>query len=282
VEGANADGTFVAGHDGEEAATNLMPFYGFCEADEPALLRHARLAHSPQNPLYASGVDGIWWEDGGWLGGATFPGWITGLAGAADERELHFRLEQIRRLTDLDGSIWWWPYDYGCTDLSLVRRRKVYGRNAAGEPDPVGLGKVADAAGFYVALFVTKILGLRVDVPDGKVWFQPFSSWPEFTWKGCRLGRARFDIAYSHSDGRISGELTNLNEGPLEAVVELVLPYATAAGECRIGDALSREVELTRRYGRPAVRVARSVASDESLRLEVRYRSGKAPGSSNQ
>jgi hypothetical protein len=110
-EGTEVDRSFVAGHDGEETDTTLMPFYGFCEPDDPALINHARLGLSPENPYYAPSVDGIWWEETG----TTFPGWMTALASATTDDEMGARLEQIRRLTDHDGSIWWWPYKYGIT-----------------------------------------------------------------------------------------------------------------------------------------------------------------------
>jgi len=50
VEGSMADESFFKLHDGEESDTTLMPFYGFCEPDDPAYLNHARLAVTPENP----------------------------------------------------------------------------------------------------------------------------------------------------------------------------------------------------------------------------------------
>ncbi len=56
-EGVFDDHIYVPGHDGEESDTNLMPFYGFCAADEPMLRRHAKLALTPMNPYYATGAE---------------------------------------------------------------------------------------------------------------------------------------------------------------------------------------------------------------------------------
>ncbi|MHC4480912.1 MAG: hypothetical protein ACYS1C_08100 [Planctomycetota bacterium] len=257
-EGANADGTFVPGHDGEETDTTLMPFYGFCEPDDPAILNHARLALSPHNPLYAAGVDGIWWLDGESRHGATFPAWTTALAGASTEGELHEQLERIRRLTDHDGSIWWWPYEHGCDDLERVVRRGA-----------LEVGKCGWAAGVYLCLFVNNVLGLSVDIPERRVSLRPFCPWPEFTWKGCRLGSGLFDFRYRRQDARVIGEIANGNEDSFQGIIELMLPAAGEVAACQVNGQPSADVEHTQRYGRPAVKVADSIPAGGTLRLEL-------------
>ena len=275
-EGANKDGTFVAGHDGEEAFTTLMPFFGFCEADDPAYVNHARLALSPENPLYVAGVDGIAWADGrdgswqgNWSTGAppsrgptTMPGQMAMFAGIRNERELHDRLEQLRGLTDLDGSIWWWPYSYPAMDPALVRRRDVGGCD---------LSKSGYVAALYLCLFVNNMLGLSVDVPAGRVSLRPFCPWPEFTWQGCRLGRSRFDFTYEDLNGRLMGVITNRNERDFEGTIELTLPEGASLTHCRTEGPGAAETEYTCRFGRPAVRVVAPMAPGESLGLEVEY-----------
>jgi hypothetical protein len=275
-EGANVDGTLVAGHDGEEAFTTLMPFFGFCEADDPAYVNHAKLALSPENPLYVPEVDGIAWSDGrdgswkgDWEQGAppprgptTMPGQMAMFAGCKSERELHDRLEQLRGLTDLDGSIWWWPYSYPAADPALVRRRDVGGCD---------LSKSGYVAALYLCMFVNNMLGLRVDVPASQVSLRPFCPWPEFTWEDCRLGRAVFDFSHEHRDGSITGQITSRNENEFKGVVELTLPEDTAAKVCKVNGVETEEVEHAERYGRPAVRVAGAISPGGTLRLEVPY-----------
>ncbi|HUS47537.1 MAG TPA: hypothetical protein VM098_05430, partial [Phycisphaerae bacterium] len=99
VEGANADGTKVPGHDGEETDTTLMPFYAFCQQDDQRLINHAAMAFTEDNPLYWPEMDGVWWTDDQRFG-ATFPAWMTAIAGACDEAKLAGQLMRIRRLTD--------------------------------------------------------------------------------------------------------------------------------------------------------------------------------------
>jgi hypothetical protein len=264
-EGANGDLTFITGRDGEESDTTLMPFYGLCDTDDPALINHARVALSPQNPYYSAALDGIWWwsnagfqprADWGKPGyfGATFPGWNAGLAGAASERELLARLEQIRGLTDLDGSIWWWPYNYGCTDPARVVR----------EP-----GKCDWSAGLYVCQFINNILGLRVDVPARQVSLRPFCPWSEFTWTQTRLGAAMFDFSYRRIDRQITGEIGNRNTAAFEGTIELLLPEGASVAQCDINGRPAEDRRQVTRYGRPAVRINRQIEPNGVLRLDV-------------
>lgn len=257
-EGATYDWTFIVGHCGESSDATLMPFYGFCEADDPALVAHSRLALSPQNPYYAAAVDGIWWYEGdtGWWP-ATFPGWTTGLAGITNETELRERLQQIRRLADVDGSIWWWPYKYGATDPRQVERMEE--------------GKTAWGSAVYLCLFINNVLGLRVDMPEHHVAFRPFCPWNKFSWEQCRLGRGLFDVMYERASGRISAKLTNRNAVQFEAFFELTLPEGATAPRCKVNGQDTDGFKVSKRYNRPSVQVVIPVAPDQEQVFEVSY-----------
>ncbi|MFB3881372.1 MAG: glycoside hydrolase family 125 protein [Armatimonadota bacterium] len=270
LEGADADGTWVTCHDGEETDVALMPFYGFCEPDDPALLNHSRLAVSPENPFYAPGLEGIWWGDHH-QPAATFPGWMTGLAGASTEDEVTQRLELIRRLTDHDGSIWWWPYQYPETDPTQVRRRDPwFTLDVRGQQQEIGPGKSGWAAGVYLCLFVHNILGIRVDVPARQVALRPFCPWPEFSWTDCRLGSSRFDFEYRNQGNAIEAGIVNRNEQQFEAVIELNLPDQAAVRATTL-NGRELKTEATRRYSRPAVRCSRKLKPGGTLTLKVEY-----------
>lgn len=258
----------------------LMPFYGFCEADDPALLRHSRLALTPQNALYASHVDGIHWFDGdgdplgradvaaaAWGSDhkwhcATFPAWTTALAGAGDEEQLRRELDRIARLTDLDGSIWWWPYAYGETDPAAVKRHPV---------------KCGWAAGVYLCRFVHDILGLQLDAPRRRLAFRPFCPWRAFAWRNCRLGHSTFDVSCTKADGRIEACVRNRNDTRLAVAVELALPPGAEAGPCLCNGRPATGLTGKRRYGRPAVLVEAEVDAGQALTFEVQVALDRAP-----
>jgi hypothetical protein len=252
-EGVEADGAFVAGHDGEESDVGLMPFYGFAEADDPAMQLHSRLALTDQNPLYAPGVDGVWWFDERWYP-TTFPAWITALAGATDEAQLRQGLDKIERLTDVDGSIWWWPHEYQGKDQQAVKRHCF---------------KSSWAAGAYLCRFVNDILGLRVDVPAKKFAFRPFCPWRAFSWRNCRLGSSLFQVACQHEHGRLAARIENGNAEAYAVAVELVLPPGAEIGECRRDGKPTRNFQATRRHGRPAVRFELGLQPAQTTILEV-------------
>jgi len=260
VEGGNADGTFAAGHDGEEAFTTLAPFFGFCEADDPALIHHAKLAFTPDNPLYEPAVDGIWWGSrADRFSGVTTPGQMAMLVANSDEGELARRLDQLRSLTDLDGSIWWWPYLYPCNDRLNVRRRDW----------PVDTSKSGFTMAIAACLLVNNVFGLSVDAPDRRVSLRPFCPWDEYSWQGAKLGHSVFDVAYRKENGRIVGRLANRNERPYEGLIELVLPKGRAPRRVSVNGKPEDGVPPTVRFGRPSVRISAPVAPGASVELVV-------------
>ena len=207
-EGANADGSFVPGHDGEETETTLLPFYGYCNADDPRLRTHAALALSDENPLYSKELDAIWWYNSDW-GSATFPSWLTALAAAGDDASLRYRLQRIRRLTDLDGSVWWWPYRYGSGNALHPLR-----------------GDVARKCGWggavYACKLVNDVLGITCDTPLRRLECAPFLPWNRFSWKGMCLGTSRFDIEYRSSEDESTLSIRNQNSNPFTVSATLI------------------------------------------------------------
>ncbi len=254
-EGVNGDGSFPPEVDGEESDLGLAPFYGILEADFEPLQTHLRLGLSELNPLYGPAVDGIWWHDN-MFHGSTFPAWVAALGGARDEKQLARRMAKIEGLTDLDGSIWWWPYDHNQQDASAPKRKPI---------------KSGWAAGALVNRFVNDILGLRADVPARTVSLRPFCPWNEFAWEGARQGAAAFDLAYRVGDRATSGELVNRNDEAYAGVIELVLPAGAEPAACRINGQPSGNFARTLRYGRPAVRVEAGIPPGERLAVEIDF-----------
>lgn len=86
--------------------------------------------------------------------GATFPGYISILNGAAEKESWsgdEGRFRELERLTDLDGSWWWWPYKIGAQTGDVVRMNSC--------------GKCGGGAGIFFILFITEFLGIEYDAP---------------------------------------------------------------------------------------------------------------------
>jgi hypothetical protein len=218
VEGVFEDETYVPGHDGEETDTSLMPFYGYCEARDPHLARHAKVGLSPVNPYYAAGLDGIWWHNHGGFRPATAPAWITGLASVETKAELETRLARVRGLMDVDGSLWWWPYVYGETRREAVRRGN-------------GTTKCGWSAAGFALYLVENCLGARVDVPARTLRFAPFCSWAEWKWEAARLGDAVFDLEYRMAGGKQQLAVRNRNAVDYEVEFATGVVTKSRAGE---------------------------------------------------
>jgi hypothetical protein len=252
-EGANADGTFVQGHDGEESETSLMPFYGFCDADDPRLLRHAALAMSPENPLYSSALDAIWWYNSGWSS-ATFPGWTTAMAGASDEAQIRLRLDRIRSLTDLDGSIWWWPYPYGSKDLSTPVR-----------------GDAARKCGWGAAVFLCRlihdVLGISVDTPSRTVRFAPFTPWDSFAWRQARIGWNTFDFSLDRSSHEIVATIRNRNSRTYSVTVVLTPVQGSSLANASVKGGVMASERRIKHWSREALEVKLHLRSGEQATI---------------
>ena len=199
-EGGNLDGTLIQGHDGEESDTTLMSFYGFCPATDERLKTHARMATEVSNPFYSPALDAVWWFNERWKS-ATFPAFVTALAGAGSAAEQAARIARIGRLTDLDGSFWWWPYRYGSTDRLTPLRAD-------------GARKCGWAAGTYLCLLTSDIMGIKVDVPARQLSLAPDMPWKALSWQQMRLGTATFDLSVSNTDTSVVVRVTNRNEHP--------------------------------------------------------------------
>ena len=260
-EGAFKEGTFAPGHNGEEAFTTMAPFFGFCEADEPALIRHAKLAFTKENPLYESSVNGIWWDSNTFGNGTTMPGQMALLAGIENEPELLKNLEQLRQLVDLDGALWWWPYRYPCADPRVVERRG----------QPADVSKCGYAASVFAAVFLTNVLGVFTDAPAKQVRFSPFVPWPDFEWKEMRLGAACFSLHYERREREMMAKLVNLNGSEYQATLELTLPPGAAIGGAGTNGFAGLEIRPATRFGRPSMRASGKVAPGTAAELNLRF-----------
>ena len=178
-------------HDGEETDTTLAPFYGLMSYDDPVYKNYTRFAMSEHNRFYRSVSKGILWEN---CTDSTFPAYVTGAANVVDEETYKIYFDPIRKLTDLDGSIWWWPYPFESKDNSVMDRRP---------------GKCGWASGALIALMLHDWFGISYDAPSRTLCFAPLD-FLRFKWERLPLGSLCISIdtcentIINHSDYSIT------------------------------------------------------------------------------
>jgi hypothetical protein len=182
-------------HDGEESDTILMPHYGYSAYDAPTYRNYMRFSMSSHNPVFNPESRGMQWGN---RAAATFPGYMNGLGLITDSASLSGPagyLTEIRKLTDVDGSLWWWPYYNGATYGDVVRHHNC--------------GKCGWASGVFASMFISEILGVTFDGPSNTLRFRPFSPSSSFQWLDFPLGSRRFSASFMPHDDGVEAVVSN-------------------------------------------------------------------------
>jgi len=212
IEGVNIDGSIPRlFHEGEESDTTLMPFYGLLEYDDTVYRNYMNFSVSEHNLSYNPVTRGISWHaKNKAYTDATSTGFVTGLANVIDENSMNSQsgyMTEIHRLTDVDGSVWWWPYDgKGCE----------YGQVTRGV-----IGKCGWACGTFLCLFVTQILGIQFDASIRVLRLNPIIYLSDFRWKGMRMGEYNFDIELIRQENLTVVNVNNRNDEYIKLHLEV-------------------------------------------------------------
>ncbi|MEV8084959.1 hypothetical protein [Pseudarthrobacter oxydans] len=258
VEGIYQDGRPVAVHDGEESDLTLASYFGYTDRDDPFVVNHARWAWSAENPYYAVATGGVdfWdWDD---YNGVTYPGHGHVLATGTDPKSLRAALGLVRQTTDVDGSIWWWPFAHGETDGARVKR---------------GLGKCGWVSGVLTARLLHDVYGIRRDWLNKQVTIAPFIPWKGYDWSDLPFGDGVLDIAAKVGLELVSVRLTNRTSTKLETTLEAAIPEGAMIEDIRYrGENARYQSEVVRSYSSSAVRMSGELAPNESAELVVTLR----------
>ncbi len=217
IEGVNRDGKAPRlTSDGEESETTLMPFYGFVPYDDATYRNYMRFSMSTNNAQYVAATRSIDWGKGV---PATAPGYNKGLCFGGDQESLFGEAgyyTEIRRVTDTDGSVPWWPYR--TPQPGDVRRSYP--------------GKAGWFAGVHSVLFVHRFLGLTYDAPKRSLRFTPHPAIGDFAWSEFPMGQDRFSVSFRRGVAVVS----NLTEHPVTVTIgatasQVVPPGRTVSAE---------------------------------------------------
>jgi hypothetical protein len=265
-EGANADGsTPVLGHEGEESDTTLMPFYGFTAFDAERYRAFLRFSLSEHNRFYTPHLKGLKFAvEEGAITEATFPGYVIGLALAEDAASLsgpQGALTEIRRHTDVDGSMWWWPYYRHGTYGEVVRINHEI---------TLYPGKCGWASGVYVALFIAYILGLDYRGAERRLRFRPLSPASDFTWERFRMGYDTFSVSFARTACGLEASVTNHNQQAVTVAFELPLRPGQEATTVQIDGLEASDCWKSGTFmGRQTVIIERRLGTAERLQVSI-------------
>ncbi|RCX23650.1 hypothetical protein DFP94_1011252 [Fontibacillus phaseoli] len=202
------DGSIDLFHrDGEESDTILMPLYGYASYDDTAYRHYMQFSLSPANPTYNPESRGIQWGE---HAACTFPGYMSGMGMLTDFASMSGTdgyLTEIRKLTDADGSLWWWPYLNGASYGDVVRHHNC--------------GKCGWASGVFSGLFTSRILGIAYDAPARQLSFRPLRAAGSFAWEGARLGSGVFNLSFRREDCIVEAVAANFGAKLVTVLVEL-------------------------------------------------------------
>lgn len=233
------DGPYLV-HDGEETDTTLSSFYGLLPFDDPVIRNYTRFAMTEANRFYCPVSGGILWED---CTDSTFPGYVTGLSNAVDRDAFPIYFERIRALTDLDGSIWWWPYPHAAKDSSVMKRTP---------------GKCGWASGAMLALLQHDLMGIAYDAAAGLLTLTPTDACGPFAWHNLPLGPERFDVDYDATFVRVK----NRSGRTLSLRVQLAGSALSRDGQPLPSEAISY-------LGKPSRRAEVPLLPGETITIDV-------------
>ncbi len=251
--------------DGEESDTTLMPFYGFLPDDDETYLHSMRFAMSEHNEAYQPKVRAITWAGRPETPLAdrvpsTAPGYMKGIALGRTKEDLfgeHGYYTEVRRVTDADGSVFWWPYGWNSNPPTWDYDRPV--RMAVP-------GKSGWFAGVHTAVFVSRYLGVSYDGPAGVLRFAPSPLVADrFRWSDLPIGNQQFTVSYEREGTvvRVSASGRSSRATRLEAT----LPVDGLGGTVAVTVDGRKPLESTRvlYLGRESVKVVAEIPPGGSV-----------------
>jgi hypothetical protein len=195
-------------HDGEESDTTLIPVYHYKQYDDFIYRHYLQFTMSRDNPTYGEQCRGIKW---GHESGATFPGYSTGFAAIVDAKTMNGPsgyLTELKRLNDLDGSWWWWPYKCNAP-TGQVERLNV-------------CGKCGWASGVFSTMFLSQIVGLDYDAPSKTLYWRPFSPCSNFCGKNMRIGKNSITFLYQKKSTKTILQLESNSDESITCKIEVM------------------------------------------------------------
>jgi hypothetical protein len=243
--------------DGEESDTTLMPFYGFLAYDDATYLNYMKFSMSTNNVKFTPALNCLAWEESV---PSTAPGYSKGLCAGVDRESLFGEngfFTTLRKVTDADGSVWWWSYGSGKNVKPKLVRAYM------------DIGKASWAAGVNGILIPSRFLGVSYDAPRREIRFAPLAAMGNFSWQDFPIGNDRFGISYETGSSGIHATFENLNDHlvTIEATLpvgNLNPPFSVTANGQPV-----KQVQSVKYLGQAAVRLSCPVAGKKTVEFRA-------------
>lgn len=253
--------------DGEESDITLMPFYGFIPQDDPTYLNYMKFSVSTHNAIYDPNLHAITWFGVP----STAPGYMKGICAAVNSTELfadHGYYNEVRKVTDADGSIWWWSYGWAKEfikdGLTISKIATPYGELTRGVP-----GKSGWFSGIHSVLFINRFIGLSSNHINNEVRFEPMRIIGDFTWNDLPLGNERFTVSFKSLKGKVGVSFENLNNENKDFEAILPIQISTKKHIVKVNGNKIQDFTEIKSFGNPAIKLSREVAAHELINIEI-------------
>jgi hypothetical protein len=244
--------------DGEESDTTLIPFYGLLPYDDEIYLNYMRFSMSPYNVNYTRELESLSWESSI---PSTAPGYSKGLCAGLDRESLFSDqgfFTTLRRVTDADGSVWWWPYGSGS-----------FNRSKPGRASYLDVGKSAWSASVNALLIQSRFLGISYDAPRRELRFKPLTATGNFTWQDFPEGNDRFDVSFAETTSCTSATIGNLNNHSVTLDATLPVARLNSPFTTTVNGLAEKRAEVTRSFGQDAIHIFCTVDAKKTVELRI-------------
>ena len=157
-------------------------------------------------------------------------------------------MSEIRKVTDFDGTVPWWP----------VQGAKKYGETKRSFP-----GKAAWFSGVYSLLYLHKFLGLDYDAPQKKLYISPLKVTGDYEWQAVNLGAAKIDLSF-----KASGELKITSQQSEGLTLILTLPQSKLKGSVIVNGEKLENLQIVQHGGQNCKRLQLKLSAQQEVLIQ--------------
>jgi len=183
----------ISYYDGEDTGSHLGPIYGAYGWTHEPWINYHRWARSVLCPWYEPEFGTMRWFPSWSMPVLDGTGWISTLGGCATRQEMAHNMEQLYRICDPSGSLYWWPFG-----LNFKQ----------------GLSRCSQGQGAWAWQYLEQWLGIHVDALSHTLTFAPRGLPTRLNWQKMQIGNHFFDIFWEETASKSSLEIMNHNADP--------------------------------------------------------------------